>query len=139
MKKVGIGVIGAGWWATSAHIPAVKSHPHAELVAVQSREKATAEKIARDFGAKHACVTLEEMFALKNLHAVIVASTPNVHHAQAKAALEHGLHVLVEKPMTFTRPAEARDLVETAAQKRIANCWLVAPGISPLMSLKRGD
>ena len=94
MKKVRIGVIGAGWWATSAHIPAIKSHPHAELVAVQSREKAKAEKIARDFGAKHACTSVEEMLALKELDAVIVASTPNVHFAQAKAALERGLHVL---------------------------------------------
>jgi len=118
MKKVGIGVIGAGWWATAAHIPAVKSHPHAELVAVQTRERAMAEKIARDFGAKHACVGLDDVFALKNLDAVIVASTPNVHHAQAKAALEHGLHVLVEKPMTFTT-AEARELVEIAAQNKL--------------------
>jgi predicted dehydrogenase len=46
MKKVRIGVIGAGWWATFVHIPAVKSHPHAGLVAVQSRERAKAEIIA---------------------------------------------------------------------------------------------
>src|ERR1700722_7877527 len=118
MKRVGIGVIGAGWWAAAVQFPAVKSHPYAELVAVQSREKAKAEKIARDFGAKRACVTLEDMFALDDLDAVIVASTPNVHHAQVKAALERGLHVLVEKPMTFTA-AEARDLVETAAQKKL--------------------
>jgi predicted dehydrogenase len=118
MKKVRIGIIGAGWWATSAHIPAIKSHPDAELVAVQSREKAKAEKIARDFGAKYACTSLEEILALKELDAVIVASTPNVHHAQAKAALERGLHVLVEKPMTFTA-GEARDLVKTAARKKL--------------------
>lgn len=116
MKQVRIGIIGAGWWATSAHIPAVKSHPDAELVAVQSRERAKAERIARDFGAKHACTTVEELLALKNLDAVIVASTPNVHHAQAKAALERGLHVLIEKPMTFT-VEEARELVDLAAQK----------------------
>jgi len=118
MKKVRIGIIGAGWWATSAHIPAVKSHPEAELVAVQSREMAKAEKIARDFGAKHACANLKDILALKDLDAVIVSSTPNVHHAQAKAALERGLHVLVEKPMTFTAD-EARELVELAAQKRL--------------------
>lgn len=118
MKKVRIGIIGAGWWATSAHIPAVKSHPAAELVAVQSREKAKAKKIAADFGAKHACTTLEETLGLNVLDAVIVASTPNVHHAQVKAALEAGLHVLVEKPMTFTAD-EARDLVETAAQRKL--------------------
>jgi predicted dehydrogenase len=118
MKKVRIGIVGAGWWGTSAHIPAVKSHPDAELFAVQSREKARAEKIAGDFGAKHACTSIEKILALKGLDAVIVASTPNVHHAQAKAALECGLHVLVEKPMTFTTD-EARDLVETAAQKKV--------------------
>jgi predicted dehydrogenase len=118
MNKVRIGVIGAGWWATSAHIPAIKSHPEAELVAVQSREKAKAQRIARDFGAKHACATVEELLALRDLDAVIVSSTPNVHYAQARAALERGLHVLVEKPMTFT-VAEARELVEIAAQQNL--------------------
>jgi predicted dehydrogenase len=111
MKNVRVGVIGAGWWGTFAHIPAVMSHPHAELIAVQNREKAKAEKIARDFGAKHAFTSIEEMLALKGLDAIIIASTPNVHFAQARAALERGLHVLVEKPMTFTAD-EARDLVE---------------------------
>ena len=118
MKKVRVGVIGAGWWATFAHIPAVQSHADAELVAVQSRERAKAEKIARDFGAKHACTSVEELLALPELDAVIVASTPNVHFAQAKAALERGLHVLIEKPMTFTA-AEARELVELAERKNV--------------------
>jgi len=118
MKKVRIGIIGAGWWATSAHIPAIKSHPNAELIAVQSREKTKAHKIARDFGAKYACTSLEEILALKELDAVIVSSTPNVHHAQAKAALERGLHVLIEKPMTFTAD-EARELVEIAWQRKL--------------------
>jgi predicted dehydrogenase len=118
MKKVRIGIIGAGWWATTAHIPAVKSHSGAELVAVQSREKANCEKIARDFGAKHALVDYQDLLALKELDAVIVSSTPNVHFAQARAALERGLHVLIEKPMTFTVD-EARELVEIAAQKKL--------------------
>jgi predicted dehydrogenase len=118
MNIVRIGVIGAGWWATSAHIPAINSHPQSELVAVQSRERAKAKKIARDFGAKHACTTLGEMFALNELDAAVVASTPNVHFAQAKASLERGLHVLLEKPMTFT-VGEARELVELAAERKL--------------------
>jgi len=118
MKRSRIGVIGAGWWATFAHIPAIKSHPDAQLVAVQSRDRAKAEKIARDFGATYACTRLEEMLALKELDAVIVATTPNVHFAQAKAALERGLHVLIEKPMTFT-VNEAQELIETAARKKL--------------------
>ena len=118
MNKVRIGVIGAGWWATSAHIPAIQSHPLAELVAVQSREYAKAERIARDFGAKHACTSVGELLALGEVDAVIVASTPNVHFAQAKAALHSGRHVLLEKPMTFTA-GEARELVELAAKGKL--------------------
>src|SRR5665213_1574423 len=118
MKRIRIGIIGAGWWATFAHIPALKSHPQAELVAVQSREKAKAEKIAGDFRVKYACTTVQEILAIKELDAVIVSSTPNVHYAQARAALESGRHVLIEKPMTFSVD-EARELVETAAQKNL--------------------
>jgi len=118
MNKIRIGVIGAGWWATSAHIPAINSHPQARLVAVQSRERAKAERIARDFGAKHACTSVGEILALKELDAVVVASTPNVHFAQTKAALHSGLHVLLEKPMTFTA-GEARELVELAAKRKL--------------------
>jgi predicted dehydrogenase len=118
MKAIRIGVIGAGWWATSAHIPAINSHPQAELAAVQNREHAKAERIAHDFGAKLACTTVEEILAIKGLDGVVVASTPNVHFAQAKAALERGLHVLLEKPMTFTA-GEARELVALAAEKRL--------------------
>ena len=118
MKTVRIGVIGAGWWATFAHIPAINLHPQAELVAVQSRDRAKAEKIAGDFGAKHVCTNVEEILAIKGLDAVVVASTPNVHFIQAKAALERGLHVLLEKPMTFTA-GEARELVELAAKKNL--------------------
>jgi predicted dehydrogenase len=118
MKTVRVGVIGAGWWATFAHIPAVKSHPAAELIAVQSRERGSAEKVARDFGAEHAFAGVEELLAIRELDAVIVASTPNVHFTQAKAVLARGLHVLIEKPMTFNA-SEARELVEMAAQKKL--------------------
>jgi predicted dehydrogenase len=118
MKKARIAIIGAGWWATTAHIPAIKSHPDAELVAIQSREQAVAERIARDFGVKYACSSVEELLHLPGLDGVVVSSTPNVHHAQARAALERGLHVLVEKPMTFT-VAEARELVQFAARKEL--------------------
>ena len=118
MKTVRIGVIGAGWWATSAHIPAIRSHPHAELFAVQNRESAKAREIARDFGAKHACTNTEELLALEDIDGVIIASTPNVHFAQAKAALHSGRPVLLEKPMTFTA-GEARELVELASKKKV--------------------
>lgn len=142
MKKLRMGVIGAGWWATFAHIPALKSHPDAELIAVQTRESAALAKIARDFGVPHATTNVDELLAVPDLEAVIIASTPNVHYAQAKAALMRGLHVLLEKPMTFTA-AEARELVELAAKKNLQlaiSCpWhFIAHGIEARRLIRAG-
>ena len=118
MKHVNCGVLGAGWWATYAHLPAIGAHPQARLVAVQSREQAKADRIAKDFAAEHAFTDPAALVALEGLDAVIVSSTPNMHYAHAKAALERGLHVLLEKPMTFT-VAEARELVDLAAARGV--------------------
>jgi len=58
------------------------------------------------------------LLALPELDAVIISSTPNVHFAQAKAALERGLHVLIEKPMTL-RASESEELIALADRKGV--------------------
>jgi len=113
MDKVKVAVIGAGWWGTKAHIPALQQHPRAELIAVQARTMEKARQVANDFGIPQACTTVEEVLAIDGLNAVVVSSTPNVHYAQAKAALNQGIHVVIEKPMTIT-VAESLELVDIA-------------------------
>ena len=110
------GLLGAGWWGTEAHMPAVQNHTRAELVAVQKRDLTAARRVASDFGIPHACTHADELLAVDGLDAVIVSSTPNMHHAHARAALEHGYHVLIEKPMTIT-VAEAEELLTLAQQR----------------------
>jgi predicted dehydrogenase len=138
-----VGVIGAGWWATYAHIPAIKAHPRAALFAVQCRSQDKADKVARDFGAAHAVTDPLALLDLPGLDAVVIATTPNVHHAQAKAALERGKHVLLEKPMTFTA-AEAKELCELAeaqgVQLLISCPWHFTPhGMEVREMIRRGD
>ena len=118
MKTVNVAVIGAGWWGTHAHIPAVQSHPQAKVLAVQARtlEKATA--IAHDFNIPHACTTVDEVLALAELDAVIISTTPNMHYEQTKSALLKGKHVVIEKPMTITT-AQAHELVEIATANQL--------------------
>src|SRR5262245_16927471 len=118
MKKVRCGVIGAGWWATTAHLPALRAHPDVELVAVQSLDENRIHQIAKDFRASQAFTDLKELLAIDGLDAVVIASTPNMHYEQTHAALHRGLHVLVEKPMTFTAQ-QAAALVKCAAGKKL--------------------
>lgn len=111
-------MLGAGWWATYAHIPALLSHPRAELVAIQGCDRKGALKIAADFGVPYAPASTNEMLAIDGLEAVVVSSSPHLHYEQASAALEMGKHVLVEKPMTFTA-GQARQLVDLAERRNL--------------------
>ena len=86
-NKIKCGVLGAGWWATFAHIPALLSHPGADLIAIQKNDRERARKVADDFGVLHACTTSAELLAVDGLQAVIVSSSPHLHFEQAKAAL----------------------------------------------------
>jgi len=118
MQSVRCAVIGAGWWGTWAHVPALAKHPRAELVAIQHHLPDEAQRVATDFDVPHALTTAEEVLAIEDLDAVVVSSTANLHYLQAKGALERGLHVLVEKPMTHTL-AQAEELVNLAARKNL--------------------
>ncbi len=48
--KVRVGLIGAGWWATCAHIPGLQSHPDAEIVAVSRRSPEKLSAVAERYG-----------------------------------------------------------------------------------------
>ncbi|MGB8479821.1 MAG: Gfo/Idh/MocA family oxidoreductase [Acidobacteriaceae bacterium] len=117
-EKIKCGVIGAGWWATFAHIPALIAHPLAELVAIQKRDPAGVRKVADDFGIPHACTTIDELLAIEGLDAVVVSSSPNMHYEQAALALRHGKHLLIEKPMTLTT-AQASELQQLASEQHL--------------------
>jgi predicted dehydrogenase len=54
---------------------------------------------------------------LGEIQAAVIAVPTNLHHEVARACLEKGVHVLVEKPLAATL-AEADDLVSLAAQKK---------------------
>jgi predicted dehydrogenase len=113
--RIKCGVIGAGWWATYAHIPALLARPAADLVAIQSLEPEEARKVADHFGVPFACDTADELLSIEGLEAVVVSSSPNLHYEHAFAALSLGKHVLIEKPMTI-RAEEAGRLVDLAQE-----------------------
>jgi predicted dehydrogenase len=117
-NKIRCGVIGAGWWATFAHIPALLAHPNAELVAIQNNDPKEAKQIAHDFGIPIACTTSGELLGIEDISAIVVSSSPNLHYEDALAALALGKHVLIEKPMTLT-VAEAMTLVRIADERGV--------------------
>ena len=112
MKKVRLGFIGAGWWATVNHMPLLAERDDVELVAVSRRDPEQLKAVAEMFKIPVATTDYEEIFA-HDLDGVIISSPHAAHYEHALAALERGLHVLCEKPMTL-HPQEAWELVELA-------------------------
>ena len=111
--SVRVGVVGTGWWATRAHLPALAAHPDATITAIADPSDDNRGRAAERFGVERAYADVEAMLDAEALDAVVIA-TPHATHARlAKACLERRLHVLVEKPMTID-PRDAFALVDLA-------------------------
>lgn len=113
---VRFGVIGAGAFASRRHIPDILRHEQASLAALCRRDQETLQKLAAHFEPEQTFTDWRRMLDDCALDAVVIATPNNLHFEQARAALERGLHVLVEKPMTTTT-AEAVALKELAESR----------------------
>ena len=102
-KKLKIGIIGAGWIA-EAHIDMYRKMPDVDIVAVADLIPGKAQALCERYGVEGVRYYLSghEMLEAEDLDAVSVC-TYNCQHAPcAIDALEHGVHVLLEKPFTVT-------------------------------------
>lgn len=116
MTRARMGVIGAGWWSTTAHIPSLRTYEKAELVGIADPNP---EKLAAAASYYEVNGTYEDYHDLFSEVDGVVISVPHKYHYEiARDALDAGVHVLVEKPMVLTA-AHARDLVERAEAKKL--------------------
>jgi predicted dehydrogenase len=115
VSKLRLGVIGAGSWAVASHLPEfAKRRDDVEFVAVSRKGPELLEKIRSDWGFEYASEDYRDVLDA-GVDIVLVASPTGLHHEHAKAALQAGANVLVEKPVTIT-PEDAWDLADTATR-----------------------
>lgn len=118
MARVRVGVIGAGWWATQAHLPALVAHPRCDVTALADPHPDRLATAADAFDVTARFGSTDELVRADLVDAVVIATPHAQHYEAARTALDAGLHVLVEKPMTL-RAVEAWDLVARADSKRL--------------------
>jgi predicted dehydrogenase len=117
-RKLRLGFLGAGWWATANHMPLLAQRDDVEFVGVCRLGASELARVKEAFGFRFATEDAHELVQRPDLDAVIVTSPHTLHYAHARMAMERGLHVLCEKPMC-TRGSEACDLVRLARQKNV--------------------
>lgn len=115
-RKARLGFIGAGWWATANYIPLLAARDDVELAAVCRLGRDELRRVKDHFGFPFATEDAAELVRQPGLDAVVVTSPHTLHYQHARLALEHGLHVLCDKPMC-TRGDDARELVRLAVEK----------------------
>lgn len=111
-----IGVLGAGWFASRRHMPDIERMQDLEMAAICRRDPVALATLAERFAPGRRHTDWREMLDAGGLDAVLIATPNSQHYEQAMAALEMGLHVLLEKPMTLTAD-EALGLRDEAARR----------------------
>src|SRR5262249_28123353 len=116
-----VGIVGAGSWARTAHIPGFQACPGVEIVAICDIDVELAERVAAERGIPHVYSSATAMLAEDRLDLVSVVTPDDAHLADASAAIAAGAHVLCEKPLATTvADARALDHASTVAGVKTA-------------------
>jgi len=100
-QKVRVGVVGTSWYTDFMHLPAIQSHPHAELAAICGRDQNRAKEIAGKYGIPGIFNDYRKMIEDGSLDALIVSAPDDLHYEITMQALDANLHVLCEKPLAL--------------------------------------
>jgi predicted dehydrogenase len=114
---VKFGVVGYGYWGPNV----VRNLDHleeAEVVAVCDKSAAARKKVARVYPDVRVTDNAAELMSSPEIDAIAVVTPVWTHYELAKAALQNGKHVFVEKPFT-SNADQAQELIDLAARKNL--------------------
>jgi predicted dehydrogenase len=112
-----VAIIGCGKIA-DAHASQIQRIKGCEIVGVCDREPLMARQLHDRFPVKHYYANLDDLLGHARPDVVHITTSPQSHYDIAKACLESGSHVYVEKPFTLYA-REARSLIALANAKNL--------------------
>lgn len=102
MKKLNVGIIGAGRIG-QVHAKSITYHiPQAKIVAISDIYYEGAEKVAESLGIPNAYEDYHEILNNPEIDAVLICSSTDTHADIAVEAAEAGKHIFCEKPVDLT-------------------------------------
>jgi predicted dehydrogenase len=112
------GVLGPGFVATHAVIPAIQQLSNAGILAVASHSRERAQSTATQFGIERSYDDYAQLLADPDINAIYIALPNHLHHEWTIRAAQAGKHVLCEKPLAMTA-AECDEMIATCQQARV--------------------
>ncbi len=102
-NKLQVGIVGCGAVAVKRHIPGfIRLKRDVVLQAVCDRNEDLAKETARKYNIPKTYQSLSQMLSEESLDIVDICTPPQIHAPLTVEALEHGCHILLEKPMALT-------------------------------------
>jgi 1,5-anhydro-D-fructose reductase (1,5-anhydro-D-mannitol-forming) len=117
MAKLCWGLIGASTIAAEHMLGAFRANG-GEAVAVMSTNADRATSYAKKHGIAHATTSLKELVESKDVDAVYISTTNELHRDQVFAAAAAGKHVLCEKPLALSLK-DARAMVAECRKRGV--------------------
>ena len=112
-----VGVIGYGYWGPNV-VRNLAASDAMQLEMVSDKVPAALARVSKAYPGVKTCTDASEILKSPSIDAVAVITPVWTHYELAKAALENGKHVFVEKPFTSTSK-QAEELIELAARKNL--------------------
>jgi predicted dehydrogenase len=109
-KSVAIGLLGAGNFATSTMLPAIKRVGGVTLVGVCAANGSHSDHTAKKFGFHYAATDERSLINDAAVNTVVIATRHHLHARQVIKVLKAGKHVFCEKPLCLNED-ELRDIV----------------------------
>lgn len=101
--RIGLGLVGAGMFATGVLLPAVQASGGFNSVGVCTSGGLSGRHAADKFGFGYATTELDRILSDDDVKVVAIATRHGAHARQTSRALAAGKHVFVEKPLCLTR------------------------------------
>ena len=117
-KPMKIGVLGAGSFAMSTLLPAIKGIRGVELVGVCAANGSHARHAAEKFGFLYCATEERKLLNDPEINTVVIATRHHLHAEQVLAGLEAGKHIFCEKPLCLSE----NDLAEIVRAHAISGC-----------------
>jgi polar amino acid transport system substrate-binding protein len=135
-SRIGVGIIGAGNFATGTIIPALKQTKGIDLINICSAGGLSAVSAGNRHGFLSCTSNYEELLADERIDAVFIITRHNLHSRLAAQAALAGKHVFVEKPLALTE-----EQLEEVCKAHQASGKIIMPGFnrrfSPLATAMR--
>jgi predicted dehydrogenase len=112
-----IGVIGYGYWGPNI-VRNLRGVDGCEVASVCDRSPGALKRVAQAYPEVATTTDVSELMMSPKIDAVAVVTPVHTHFELAKAALQHGKHVFIEKPFTASA-AQAEELIELAERRRL--------------------